>query len=755
VIRYLRPALLTVIGVSSVLLVLLMLASQYTALLEKYYNILIWTNATVITVFIGLLIAYLLRLIHNARHKQYGIKILGKFALALILTGVLPGILIFTVSVQFLYRSVDSWFDVRVERALDSGLTLGREVLENFQQDLLNKAMRISRELAATPSSSWVITLDQLREKDNLEEALLVNAAGGIVAVAGQSFKTIVPTAPSTRALQDTQTHGYWQQLIEKNGGTMAAKVLVPVLQDNLHLRETLTVTPTAKNWDTFNLLSPAAKELVQSREQIFLELTANLPKTLSTNANTLMNGYRDYQEMVLTRDGLRSIYLSTLTLVLLLSMFGAMALSGYLASRISRPMMDLLEGTRKVGEGSYDMVKESRSNDEVGELTRSFNIMIAQLKSTRLDLETRGAELEEAKSYLERILSKMSSGVIVVDSDWSIVSVNPSAARIMRKELFEDLGRPLSAVLPSYFEEVYPKIVDTKEDKSDITFQSELLVGDVKPKRVIIFTRATELLIGSRQGFLLVFDDISRLASAQRMEAWSEVARRLAHEIKNPLTPIRLAAERLQFKLSDKVSGKEQAILQKATTTIVDQVTAMKQMVDDFRDYAKLGAPRYEALDLAAFISEVTALYEAANVHVALKIEEHLPLIEGDPSQLRRALHNLFSNSMEAIEPNKKLLITITLSRTHQEHTDADELEMRFMDNGPGFATQILEHAFEPYVTTKTSGTGLGLAMIKKIADEHGASINVENVLDSQGNIVGAAVIFRFRLLVQNGGKE
>lgn len=749
--RYLRWTLILLTVISIVLVSLLVAASQNTAFFDKYYATLIGTNVVVTLFFLSLIIYVCMKMMTRARQRKFGTSLLRKFVIALVITGIVPGCMIFAVSVQFLYKSVDSWFDVRVERALDSGLTLSREVLENFQANLRQRAVHMSQEIAQTPSGNWVSVLGKLREREGYEEALLVNSLGTVIAVSGVTYSKIVPAAPSPRELQEALNRGYWQQLDDGNESGMLARVIVPVTREDVRPQTSNGIQLYKRGG--FLFMSPAAREFSQSRDQLFLEITDRVPHSLASNAQMLMNGYRDYQEMVLTRDGLRSIYLMTLTLVLLLTMFGAMTVSGFIAGRMSRPLLDLLEGTRRVGEGRYEMVKESSSHDEIGELTRSFNTMTAQLASTRRDLENRGAELEQAKSYLERILSKMSSGVIVLDSNWCILSVNPSASRIMMTDLVSSLGAPLDDVLPAFYHEIQEQLKG--HEHTDISMQSEIVIGSNNNlKRINVFTRGTDLQIGSRRGYLLVFDDISSLISAQRTEAWGEVARRLAHEIKNPLTPIRLAAERLQFKLSDKLEGRDHEILEKATHTIVDQVTAMKQMVDDFRTYAKLGAPKYERMDLPKFVRGVTALYEAANVHVELYCDAHVAAIEGDSNQLRQALHNLFSNAMEASPDPQNLIVRLYVRRVMFDEED-EGVELRFEDNGTGFSDKILEHAFEPYITTKSSGTGLGLPMIKKIAEEHGATVSVENIKDEGGNIRGAAISIIFRLLAENYGNQ
>ena len=643
----------------------------------------------------------------------------------------MPGILIFATSVQFLHTSVESWFDVRVERALDSGLTLGREVVENFQSSLRQKARTIANEISETPPANWMTVLDAARERQGLQEAVLVNSAGNFITVSASSFRSLVPSVPTNRVLQTVRTRGFWQQIDDEVGGMQKARVIVPVPSVE-------SIASFAYRTEQPDYLKGRSSVLqAAGSETVFLEVVDNVPPSLSTNAETLMNGYRDYQEMVLARAGLNNIYLISLTLVLLLSMFGAIALSVIMANRISQPLMMLLEGTRKVAEGKYDLIPEVKADDEVGELAQ-----------TQADLVRRGAELEQAKSYLERILAKMSSGVIVLNNDKKIISANSSASRILGIPLTDRLGSEFAQAIPGFASEVVEKLMAQTDERNDITLQCEYQRPENAVTKQNLFARATRLPIGDAQGYLIVFDDVTALVSAQRTEAWGEVARRLAHEIKNPLTPIQLAAERVEMKIGAKLEGRDKEILERATKTIVNQVTAMKQMVNDFRLYAKIGAPHYDKLDLKAFVEEVVKFYQAAGVHIDLFLQPGIPPIEADQNQLRQVFHNLLSNSMEAVPDKDKLVVSIRASVVTDEAGDVEGVELDVSDNGPGFTDQILEHAFEPYVTTKSSGTGLGLATIKKIAEEHGAMAAAENRKDADGNVCGARLIFVFHRL-------
>ncbi len=752
-----RRALIVGLIAGCILLVLLVIASQNTVFFEKYYQLVLWSNSA-ITLLLASLVGYLVyRILRNAKDKKFGVKILGKFAMAMGLAGILPGLLIFIVSVQFLYGSVDSWFDVKVEKALDSGLTLSREVLESYQSSLSAKAKSFALEISETPPSQWITKLHDLREREGYSEAMLITTRGNVLGVSASSFNTLLPTVPANRILQVVRSQGYWGGLEEQENGGILAKAVVLVPTVELPTVR-LFSSPFAYDGDKLgNLLGNQGDQQskIQTSEGVYLEVAANIPPTLAHNSDALMTGYRDYQEMVLARSGLRTIYFVGLMLVLLISVSAAMALSLITTAQISKPLLLLYEGTRRVGEGKYEMVPESKSNDEVGELTKSFNIMTKQLAQAREDIEKRGQELVQANDYLGLILSKMSSGVIVIDDNLKIISVNPSASRILRINLFKELGNALDSVLPSFTEQIKDQLTAMLHDRGDgqdISVQAEVTVSDKKKHKLSLFIRGTELSAAETSRILLVFDDVTSMVVAQRTEAWGEVARRLAHEIKNPLTPIQLAAERLQMKLTGKVAGKEDEILQKATKTIVSQVTAMKQMVDDFRIYAKIGSPKYQEVNLSVFVEEVMSLYVAAGLKVQLDLDSDVPMINADENQLRQAVHNLVSNSMEAAPQGVEPRIFVKVDAVRNQKTGhATAVAMTVWDNGSGFSSEVLEHAFEPYVTTKSSGTGLGLAMIKKIVDEHGGNVTVENVVDEKGEILGAKVTLIFTQLVQS----
>jgi nitrogen fixation/metabolism regulation signal transduction histidine kinase len=462
-------------------------------------------------------------------------------------------------------------------------------------------------------------------------------------------------------------------------------------------------------------------------------------------------------------RSGLRTIYGLTLTLTLLLAVFAAIASSVLLASSMTAPLLQLAEGTKAVAEGNFRPVREYPGSDELNLLTQSFNAMTRQLTEARDQVELKQREVENAKTYLERVLANLSAGVVVLNKDFALVTANHGATRILGHTLLQRAGQSLAAVdqdLALAFEAAFADQALAASPKDSWQQQIEVRRSAAAPgagESLMLLARGSRLPLDDGLGYVVVFDDVTQVISAQRALAWGEVARRLAHEIKNPLTPIQLAAERLQMKLADKLPPAESDVLRRGAQTIVNQVAAMKRMVDDFRDYARVPPARLARLDLNALIAEVGTLYgaESGAGPVHLQLAPELPPIDGDPTQLRQVIHNLVINSQDALagRPDPRILIRTELVEIDEGSTRARAVRLAVEDNGPGFPANILRRAFEPYVTTKPSGTGLGLAMVKKIVDEHGARIEVVNRSGGGGvgHAGGAVVTIVFRRLAAN----
>ena len=728
-------ALVTAIGL--VLMFLLAQATNNRALYERYYVRLFGINV-VVAVLLVLVIGWVaFRLLRRLRQGKFGSRLLIKLAAIFALVGVVPGALVYVVSYQFVARSIESWFDVKVEGALDAGLNLGRATLDSLADDLAAKTRVASAQLVQVPDASAGLVLERIRDQLQASDVVLWTGTGQLVAGAGASRFQLNPERPTTQQLRQVRADRAIAH-IEGLDETAPPGANVPPAS----VRALAMVQRPGFDFDT----APR-----------FLQVTQPLPPAVVANALAVQEANREYQERALAREGLRRMYIGTLTLSLFLAVFGAVLLAVLFGNQLARPLLVLADGVRQVAGGDLRPTAVLQGKDELGGLTRSFAVMTQQLADARGAVEKTMGQLDAARANLQTILDNLTSGVIVLDAKGTILSTNPGATRVLRAPLAAYEGMPLAQVpgladfgnsVQQQFDEFQVERLQHGLDHWQHAFELHASGTDLpqQDSAINIVARGAELPGAAR---LLVFDDISEIVSAQRAQAWGEVARRLAHEIKNPLTPIQLSAERLEMKLSGKVAPPEQAVLVKSVKTIVDQVDAMKRLVNEFRDYARLPAADLKPVDLNALLADVLQLYSAENAPIALRseLDERCPPIRGDAQQIRQVIHNLLQNAQDAAEAAAsttgragEVVIRTRLGDSGQR------VRLTVQDSGPGFAENILKRAFEPYVTTKTKGTGLGLAVVKKIADEHGARIELSNrVVD--GAVAGAQVSLSFAL--------
>lgn len=563
-------ALAIAAGFGAMLVFLLATASADTAFLSSHTLLLIGVNVLAALVLLALVVAQVRRLFREYRAGVFGARLKSRLLLMLALMAVVPGALVYAVSAQFVVKSIDTWFDVRVEAALEGGIDLGRGVLDAMQADLLAKGRAMAYDLAEVDAPGAVL-LNRLREQGGVHAAALLSTGGHLVANSSGDLRGLLPALPEVAHLRQARLGTGSVRVEGDTTNGFVVRALIPVGGYRL------------------------------DAEPLVLQVEQPVPDTITQSADAVEAAHRDYQELQLGRAGLKRMYLMTLTFALLLALFAAIALAFFLAARIAKPLLMLAEGTRAVADGDLTPRAVLETDDELGVLTRSFNEMTIQLAEARVERE-----------------------------------------------------------------------------------------------------------------------------AAQRAAVWGEVARRLAHEIKNPLTPIQLSAERLQMKLAGKLDTTDAAMLARATRTIVDQVQAMKNMVNDFRDYARLPPPVPKLLDLNALVGEVLELYADGPIGVIASLAPNMPPVMADANQIRQVLHNLIKNAGEAMADAK-----VGAGGTAIEVTTAATDSMAALvvsDHGHGFPPEILARAFEPYVTTKAKGTGLGLAIVKKIADDHGGTIRLAN---------------------------
>jgi nitrogen fixation/metabolism regulation signal transduction histidine kinase len=723
-------AALTMVAIGLVLLYLLMQATNNRELYEQNYALLFKINMAVASA-LGLAILWVAyRLLVRLRQGRFGSRLLVKLATIFALVGFAPGLLIYVVSYQFVSRSIETWFDVKVEGALDAGLNLGRVTLDTLSNDLVGKSRPAAQQIAENIDGFNAVGLERLVEQLNVTDATVWSSTGRVLYSAGQLQFRLTPDKPTTAQFRAARTDKslVWIEGLDDSAaeGTSRPRinVLVPISSPGIGL----------------------------TTELRYLLVTRELSSSFVNNARAVESANREYQERALTREGLKRMYLGTLTLSLFLAVFGAILLAVILGNQIVRPLLLLAEGVSQVAAGDLTPKIAMTGRDELGGLTRAFASMTAQLADARHTVERSMAQLDEARSNLQTILDNLTAGVIVLGPNGEIRSSNPGATRILKVPLAAQQGvllehvdgmQTFGAAVQAQFQEFLTQRNERGLDHWQRSFELGNPHGTpVGPfdQTLTLVARGAELPDNAR---LLVFDDISEIVSAQRAQAWGEVARRLAHEIKNPLTPIQLSAERLERRLTGKLADPEQLVLTKSVKTIVDQVDAMKRLVNEFRDYARLPAAVLKPVDLNALVQDIAQLYEQdrAAVPLRLELEAACPKIMGDAQQLRQVIHNLVQNAQDASESHVNPLATPAevVLRT-QWNPETHRVRMTVLDSGPGFPEPILKRAFEPYVTTKAKGTGLGLAVVKKIVDEHAGRIDLNNRLQA-GSVVGAQV--------------
>ncbi len=680
--------------VSGVLLYLLSSSSANTEGFSTNYYGLLGLTGMLASGLMGLVGYQLWQLRNKLKNKVFGAKLTLRLVLFFTLIAVLPGALIYAVSVQFLDKSIESWFDVRVEKALEGGLNLGRSGLDISLKELAKKTQFTAALLAEKQSGQYQRALKQLVDVDAAQEAALFTVKGKLIA-SSSSGNALLPDKPEDDLLRLTLDKGEYAVI------------------DNLPNKE-MTLMALA-----------IVKSKTLSGGRYVLQFTQPVPKQIGSDAETVQAVYRDYQELTLSRLGLKRLYAITLTLSLLLVLLTAVSAAFFLSEKFGSSLEALAEGTRAVAQGDFTEQYPIRSSDELGALTGLFNQMTRQLFEAKQASEQQQRVVESAKVYLESVLTHLSSGVLALDQEWRLRSVNTSAVQILATPLQEMNRMSLSQIAEKYglLRSFCQTVVDAFGETESGEWQRQIERLSRNGTQILLM-RGTRLPQGGEAGYVVVFDDISHLLQAERQAAWGEVARRLAHEIKNPLTPIQLSAERLQHRLSDKLDEGDAKLLRRATQTIVSQVAAMKNMVSDFANYARGPALKLSHLDVHKLIKEVLGLYETGAVLIILKLEASQSEVNGDATRLRQVIHNLLQNAQDAMQGIGQPQITL-----HTE-TQNREIHLWVEDNGAGFSESVLTRAFEPYMTTKAKGTGLGLAIVKKIVEEHGGHITIENIV-------------------------
>ena len=711
--RYAMPLLIAA-GMLIMLGSLLTLAksTSNSANFESLHVWLVLLNAVAAGVLFCVIGYNLIRLFIQYQRNAVGSRLTWRLVRTFGLLTIVPVVLVYYFSYQFISRGIDSWFDVRVEGALSDAMELSRTALDMRVRDLLVRTERMAKTLGASDMRSAGYQLDALRRANSASELTLFGGFNNrILATSSSQPGELVPDLPGPEVL-----------LQVRSGNEYVG--LDPVGQGGLHIRAVVPVATSGALWSQVSLqaLYPVAGEQ-------------------SSLADQVQQAYSHYRELTVLRGPLKLMFNLTLLLVLLLSVLMAVWGAFVAARTLVQPIQDLVEGTRAVARGDFTTRLPLPSRDEVGFLVSSFNEMTQRLAEAREAARKSREQVENERSYLGAVLSRLSSGVISFNAALVLKTANPTAGAILQADLQHYLGRSLVALAGE--ESVLGQFVDACRkhlDAEDREWREEMVLQGPTGRRVLMVSCATLPATGEvPPGRVVVFDDLTQLIDAQREAAWGEVARRLAHEIKNPLTPIQLAAERVRRRYLGELKGEDADVLDRATHTIVQQVEAMKSMVNAFSEYARAPALVIAAFDLNALVREVADLYRTreTGMQVEAELDASLPPVHADSGRVRQILHNLLKNAHEALEGRKDGRVRISTHYCRREGEETAELLVE--DNGPGFSTDILGNAFEPYVTSKQKGTGLGLAIVKKLAEEHGGSIRVQNRAEG-----GAQVMIR-----------
>ena len=682
--------LIFLVALAAALVYSLTLATNSGSPLSEYFWWLIAAGGLIVTILLAMLLRYGWLLLRHNRHNMLGSRLTRRLALMFTLIAVLPGLFLFGVSAQFISYSINSWFGNDTAQALESSLTLSKSALDNTLDNTIEQAAALQVEIISRTSMGGTAA-EALRlsgETARFSQVGLYNPADGTTELI--SNPAALPPPPAEKEVaEELQRHGSSRSVTNINGKLYA------------------------QGW----LALPAPQEKGKA-----LFFRRPIPDNVARDAELIENARSKYAELTYAKQGLQTFFLITLLAAALLSIMLALVIALYFARRFIEPILSLAEGAKAVAQGDFSQPRPVYRNDELGQLTRLFNHMTEQLAIAREAEELNRIRQEAARHYLETVLESLTAGVITLDEAGRLKTLNRSAENILGLPLSELSGSnwhdwPQSVPQYLLLTELFQTILATEHTGKPV--QTAYTGGD---EARILLAKATPLPADNGGGTVLVFDDITLLVRVQKEAAWGEVAKRLAHEIRNPLTPIQLSAERLAWKLQDKLGEQDAQILARSTDTIIKQVAAMKEMVEAFRNYARAPSLKLEKQDLNKIIEEVLLLYEAGACTFDAVFSNIPAVMYADTTAMRQVLHNIFKNAAEAAEEAAQPQVHI-----HTANADG-KITLTVANNGKSFGKDMLANAFEPYVTDKPTGTGLGLPVVKKIVEEHGGRIALSN---------------------------
>ena len=709
------------VGLAVAALFLLTQTVQKSDDFDRLQDVILAINIAGGILLLAFLIGNLARLARDYRNNVPGAKLKARMVGMFVGLAVLPLLVVFYFSMQFINRGIDSWFNVQVEEGLDNALTLSRAALEMQKRQNLYATQQVAQRLSQVNDRQIVFELSMLRRESGASEMTIYGENNTVLATSNDSSTASLPKPLTEEVVLQMQQRRPFVSLESLGDGHVEVRTAVVFTYRGGRTQQARVV-------------------------QAYYRVTERLGRMI----NSVERSYQEYQQLVFFREDLKALLSLTLAFVLLLSLLAAIYGAFVLSRRLVAPIQDLVAGTRAVAMGDFDTRLPTPTRDEIGFLISSFNDMTQRLATARREASLNQALVEAERANLEVILARLSTGVLALESDLTIRNANQASSAILGVDLGQRHGDSLKVIATS--NPLLAQFVDVAcvhLDAGETEWREQIVLRGEVGRRVL--TCACTTLPSDEDkaaGFVIVFDDITALLQAQRDAAWGEVARRLAHEIKNPLTPIQLSAERMRRKYLHAMPEEEAQVLDRATHTIVQQVEAMKEMVNAFSDYARAPDMDMSLFDLDKLVHEIVDLYRAqeSGVEIVLASDPTMPLIEADMGRIRQILHNLIRNAIEALESSSDGRIDI-----HVSAAEIDEVEMiqiKVEDNGPGFHMGSVSQIFDPYVTTKPKGTGLGLAIVKKLVEEHVGSIRARN--SSEGG-----AIISIRLPVNEAARE
>jgi nitrogen fixation/metabolism regulation signal transduction histidine kinase len=675
-------------------LVMLAMTAEGPQRFGELYLLILLVNVTGVIALLVLIGGRLADFVRDWRRHVPGSRLRGRTLLMFGGLAIAPLLLVFTFSIMFLTRGIDSWFHAEIRQGLTDALGLSRAALDMRMREYLERTVRIAVRLEGLSEGSLYFALDDELRAAGAEEFVVTSAGGQPIAFSRAGLLHALPAVPPEDLLMQLRRGQPHVSLQPAPGGGYQVRA---------------AATIRAGPGESTRLLIAIYP----------------VPQRLSDLAATVQTAYQQYGQLSYLREPLKATFVLTLSLVLLMALLAAVYGALYFSERLVRPVQDLIAGTRAVAKGDFDTRLLRASHDEVGFLVTSFNDMTKKLARAREETERSRAAVEAERAALAVILARLTSGVISLEPDLRVRVANQAAGSILGVDFTGSAGRPLAEIAAGepLLAELHA-VMQPHFEAGETEWREQVTLRTDSGRRELVVACTALPGDAGAQGLVLVFDEVTQLLQAQRQAAWGEVARRLAHEIRNPLTPIQLSAERMRRNLMRSLTASEAELLDRSTQTIVQQVEAMKQMVAAFSEYAKAPDMHVSEFDLGALVRQVSDLYHAQDSRVAfgLSLDPKAALLEADPGRIRQLLNNLLTNSLEALDGAPNPVIMIETKRV------GDQVALTVVDNGPGFQGGLLEQAFDPYVTSKPKGTGLGLAIVRRIVEEHGGQVEVDN---------------------------